>query len=1166
MPTVLDYGNTDTSVSSISYEKSPQGKSSAEVYAIMQNRKQVKEENTAAFNKRMEESDATLGGYIKKTFKQESMFAAVHGVITDLGETTDLDFDPNEFIDKEEDLDEWQKGALRGTVNKAHYDRKLIQTTEQKLYKEQGEFFGGAGVAAQMGALLLHPEFLLLGVGETALLGKLAMKGVAKFTAGAAVGAATNTAQELAIIANNKSRDKMGAIIAAGTGAALGGMFSAIPTVRKDAQDLHKAEKLLGKDYANTVKGDFDILKRKKPFKTTAYSSDFHEAVDLGRISKDTATGKYTMNVKGRPITYHTKEEAERAYKTYRDAGGFEAGPTPREAAEGAETVTEGVPEVIPETTAVPIAEVMEDLGKNIKRRKSYAGPLESIGAEGMASKNPVVRAITNETLEYAPGTGGKVVATHSASLDGHKTLMELKSTFHPVRLDSMKSWKRTHRKRVMPWDKSAEMQFDKDVVKELAYRKYPSSRAAGIDVDPDIKRTADAYEVVEVKRFNTLQNSGAKGYAGIEADSLHIERHWDSTMLNRIKNSHGEPFVKNLIKKGILASNEFKNPKYSRLGDKLTDEYLDRTADHMASAIFERMIRRQDTVNIARATHITRQDRKLLEKRLTEIVDNPADVKHIMAATSDRDTRAMHEYMRQIDVDLNTTVDGISIVDLLDNGLGRQMDTNFRRSAGKAAMAKKGIKSQEDFLDITEAAARWSRKNEPNKGSDQIAKDTTKLQKLWNVVLGDNIEAAPDSTTSRVMRGLRRLATLSSMNQVGFAQFSEFGRLVGAVGVRNFMKQIPELRTMRRDMITGKYADDMLGDIETAFSVRIGDNHLLDHPVLRSDAGGYGLSTESSNAFMRGLDTVSNKLLHVQGYINGMNQVMRLQQRMHARGFFMNMSDDLTKGLSPARLRRYADVGLSEADLKVVAKEMKTKASRTKGWFGQDRIESFNLANFEPDIREKLALAFHKSQNQAIQKHMAGETGWMMESAFGKLMTQFRTFPIVALEKQSIHDLKHLDSEAFVTMMASFGFASTAYMAKTYANSFGLEPKKRKKYLKNRLTPEAIAAGAIRWTGQSSVAPEIFELGESVGLGNPFRLTDSKQRDYNRHKGDLKVADLSPGLSIANSAYRFATGVGQAVLTGDELTWSTTRHATRLIPYNGAVGFKNYLNTFNKD
>jgi hypothetical protein len=1151
---ILKYLGTPSGVSSLP-DRNPQGKTHTELHAIMQAEEADKEAYQADLDSWAKGRALDEGKYAMHTWREESILKAGYDKLVDLSQDYDAGYNPEADISTLPS--EWPdvyKDAMKDAVNKQHFERLRERYQDQIDYNRESEYFGGKGTAINMAASIVHPENLLLGLGEASVLAKLGTKtATSRFVAGAAVGSLSNTAQELAIIANNKSRDKMGAVIAFGTGAALGGALSAFSKPGSTLSEVTKAKTLAGKDYASAAKVDLDISANPQKITDFTDTAVQYRGQMEGRLAKDPVSGKWVVGLKNSAVEYPNKEAAIKAYRELEKVGYYKT----KSATAPVEDVAEQVERA--ELQEVRLTQDMaDDLDRDIPKIKTPTGPLKSIGARGMSSDNPYERFLTWRTMEIASGTGGKHVANQSAALIADHQAHVFRSMYHPERLRLMKGWKADLNIKATPWDDSLGSAFDREVLKELHYRKY-GGRPDGEAVNLNIGRMANLYSDIEVHRVNALKDARVYGYDGIIPDKLHTSNRWDSTRLARLTRTHGREFVIDLLKKGILSSKEFeRTAKYA--GKEITETFKEERAGYMAKAIYERFMARPGSGNLAKQAALSVRDRKLLEQRLREAIDDPMKIEHILHSADSRDSRVLKDYMDQIEVNYNANIGGVSVLDLLDSDLGRNMDSEFRKAAGRIGMAKQGFRDESQFYDATAQVAEWYQKN-TKLDADSISKRVGSMQDLWRIVLGENLEKAPDSASARFARGLRRAASLASMNQVGFAQAAEFGRVTGALGVKTFLQQIPALGSMRRKMLNGTFKDPILRDIEAAFDVRLGDNHLLHHPLIMADSGGYGIANEASGAILKGLDTLTMKGMHVQGYINGMNQVSRLQQRMHARGFFMRMYDDVLKG---ARARRYADLGLGPEDLDNIKKQFQTHSTTTAGWFGQPRLENLNLQHFDPEVSEKLALAFHKAQAAAVQRNLGGEGGWYLESTLGKMLTQFRSFPLIALEKQTLHDLKFMDFESSTTLTASFGFATMAYMAKTYANSFGLPQQKRKQYMKNRIgTPAKIAAGAAGWMGQASLIPDVGDsIMSMTGFDNPFQYTDYKGARFRQYSQGLGIDKLGPGFSYFNNAYRFATGVHAAVMNGEELADHTLKRGIRLLPFSGSLGIVNAANT----
>lgn len=1128
----------------------PRGKGPEEFVSIVQQEAETKRANELHWEQMAKENDFNAMGYLGRSIVNESISANLFGIAEDFIAEFDPEFDPTPLID--DSWPDWRKDEVAQANNEQHAKTLIDRTEAQDLYQKEGQYLGGVGTALQLAGAVANPENLLLGIGEVATITKLGLTGGKAILAGSAIGSLTNAGQEAVIVSNNASREEYSIALAAGFGAAFGTLSGlAVP---KGMNTVDNMDKSMGKNISGSIKADLDIAAGdvKVPPSTVRRMSPeaktWAQAVDSGAAAVDPVTGKYVVAMGENVGEYETKAQAVAAARLIRK----DIEPTPVK---------------IKEEVDLDYHAQAADAEKRYPRRKGK-GPTQSAGLEGRSNPNPFTRMIHYLMTEDASGMGAKGVTQHSAALKADKYAMQMRSLFHVERQTNSKLWAREQGQKGLrkwvPWDTSDVDRFDDAVIMEVAYRNAPETKPRGYDAHPSVKAQADAYQNLKAAQYDLMKQKGVTGYDTMELSDLHISHKWDGIAMTNLTKQFDKEFVIGLLKQGILRGNEFtRMHKYGKLGAKLDDAYMDRTATNMAKAIYSRYTRRPDTVNMARAGWLTKADRAEFERRATDLIDNPADLKHLLSSMDGKDSRKVNELLSQIDMNINVKVDGISVRDLMDTNLGASIDTDIRRTAGKAAMADAGFADRDEFLELAEKAGRWNRENlslEPRK----LRTENEKNQKVWNLMMGENLETAADSGIARTARAFRRNATLVSLNQVGFAQAAETGRLAGSIGVRGMIKQIPEFRNMIRDMKTGTFKDPILNDIEAAFGIRLGDNHLLNHPSLLAESGGFGITKADSKGFMAGLETVQNKLLHAQGYMNGMNAVMKAQHRMHARGFFDRVWKDMQLDtIGSRRMKRYADMGLTPEDLAAIKLEMANNAEVGVGWFGQKRMTNLNLVRYNPEIREKLALAFHKNQSQAIQRNLGGETAWWMEGTAGKLFSQFRTFPLVAIEKQLVKDLKYADIESLTTMTASMGFAALAYTTKTYANSFGLDSRKRKQYLKNRLTPEKIFAGAASWAGQAAILPDMMQTAGDFGLDNPFVYTAQKGQAYKNayRQTGLDLGTIGPVGSQVDAAYKFATGMSRAALTAEDFRRDTFKNLPRFIPMGNNLAMKTAAN-----
>ncbi|MFN8995860.1 MAG: hypothetical protein ACK5X3_19660, partial [Pseudomonadota bacterium] len=214
---------------------------------------------------------------------------------------------------------------------------------------------------------------------------------------------------------------------------------------------------------------------------------------------------------------------------------------------------------------------------------------------------------------------------------------------------------------------------------------------------------------------------------------------------------------------------------------------------------------------------------------------------------------------------------------------------------------------------------------------------------------------------------------------------------------------------------------------------------------------------TAQSDLLMR-LDRVLGVGQRVQGYISGYYAVQNVQQRIAitsaADKIMTNMKglrDDLSGaraedlGLDPktyARIKKYVDNGTVE--------------------FKDGVLYKLNFDKWDADTAEDFALSLNRHVNQVVQKAMIGEGNILFStSGIAALFAQLKTFPLLAIQKQVLRNMKFADQEAFATFFYGLATAATAYTA---AQAI--------KGNTQNLNSEKIAKGAIGYSNMTGWIP----------------------------------------------------------------------------------------------
>jgi hypothetical protein len=180
-------------------------------------------------------------------------------------------------------------------------------------------------------------------------------------------------------------------------------------------------------------------------------------------------------------------------------------------------------------------------------------------------------------------------------------------------------------------------------------------------------------------------------------------------------------------------------------------------------------------------------------------------------------------------------------------------------------------------------------------------------------------------------------------------------------------------------------------------------------------------------------------------------------------------------EGIPDGLLNRLKDLTLSESDVKKVMAQMKKHGvvdenSRT-GVAKNLHVDMWD----DQELWQKYKIAMNQYTAQVIQRNLVGESHWYMGTTLGKVLTQFRKFPIVALEKQMLHDLKFKDKEAMATFAYGLAFSTAAYYAKVNLNSVGRPDAEE--YREKLLTGERLFSGSIGYMGQLAYIPDTTKI-----------------------------------------------------------------------------------------
>lgn len=726
-----------------------------------------------------------------------------------------------------------------------------------------------------------------------------------------------------------------------------------------------------------------------------------------------------------------------------------------------------------------------------------------------------VVKRIANDLLEGGTGTLGR---TNTAAM--YKDMYErriLSRGLIPLN-EQYAQWAKSSGYSFYKrnFHTAARTKFDRQV------REVLESRTTGAETritDPYVLEAADKWDEMMETAIDIGKKSGWEAMQDIPPRKGYVPLQWSGTSILRV----GKRRSQQLISRGYQSVDIPKE-----------------MADEIAAAVVKRALDGTAGVDTNIAGLLQKNQRGQLATALENMGISREQINGMMRVLDAREAKAGPSFTKgRTKIDLNQTVNDLSLLDLVDNDLNAIASKYARDVSGRSAMAKKGFTN--DTI--------W------NTWKSAALKDNARVQQLAEGQ-DDNLSEFLDDIKSyftatpiagginKNARRIQQMATISSLGMVGAAQLAELGTVVGRLGLKAAAKNLPavdEIVTLAR---TPKKAGNVLDELRPL----LGDfdyDHLLYRPDIVIDdkiSGAMDLST-----FGKVLDKGLGRGSVMLGYASGMNTVRHFEHRMAAKMMINKFADLAT---NPEKLAKSAarmeDIGMDPKQLQAAITQIKKH-----GVFDANgTLTEIGLTKWPEETAEQFAIAINRHTAQVVQRQLAGETSNWMHKTVGSLLTQFRHFPMVAFEKQLLRNLKFHDQATMSTIM--YGFAV----------SYGVQSIKAALSGDER-TQEDLIKQTVNYMGMASVLPEIGTVANQLGLA-PDVLNTRKMGHTGNRVDEFDIIDFIPAAGQINKIAKAGALPGK-VISGD-VSDADIRGAFMALPMSTTIFGKMLLQSMLED
>jgi len=804
----------------------------------------------------------------------------------------------------------------------------------------------------------------------------------------------------------------------------------------------------------------------------------------------------------------------------------------------------------IKDATSEKVHDLLQDF-RDIDPKGKFLGVRFDVVGQMLRSKNPMVRGLAQyfgeDGVRSAKGNVTEIAATERM-----QRLYRVAKANYTVGYDN--AWKAYRKaKGINAWKApDAEVQFKSDIMDYLR-QDNASSRTS---FAPEVAQAAAAFKK-EMDNFwkmakevgITRSEMGVKNY---------VPRYANLKKATELMARFGFDGPKELYKRAIMA----KQPNI--------DEAL---ADKLGGAILLRMQKSASGENYMGMGRLG-VDMDSFEEELGSFL-SPNDIENVKAAMTGHakpDGTGSPHMKHRIDLDENfsatlTDKHGIpqevNISDFYIKDPHVAFNLYSRNMSGQLALAKIQVRSAPDWegkthllIDGIKSRADYDKlrtqiqQTALEAGADAKS-DLDNLDFLYSAITGMPYKGRDGGDGwSTFLRMFKDYNFIRLMGQVGFSQVPEFGRVAAQSGVTTLFQAVPSFRHFINMVRAGKMTDEMADEIHGMFAP--GTDYIRSSHFIDADDLGMPVTQGSDTAIQRVAGAVQPKLHAASRLVttfSGMRHVNQLLQQWAARAGavkFVKMAMFKDK----VDWNRMKVLGLNEDDAKAIFKEIETNAKFRGNVKAPSKVSALGLDKWNPTTRAKFEDAMFRLNRTMVLENDPGMMAKWMNSPFGSMLMQFRSFTVGSYSKAFLQGLNMNDKQAWGGFLAGAMTGSMVYAMQQYLNLMG-DPDRDEK-LKQRLNPANLAAAAFARTSESSILPMLIDSPVSWMTGH--RIFDVRSSGL---KSDVMGSPLGDLLNTGNDMLQ---SVGTAA-TGDDFSRQDFGNVRRVLPFQNMMGFTQFMN-----
>ena len=662
----------------------------------------------------------------------------------------------------------------------------------------------------------------------------------------------------------------------------------------------------------------------------------------------------------------------------------------------------------------------------------------EATSTKLLLSDSPVARAVGITLLENPQGAAGR---HRTAAITSFMRERVYNEQFHGFDALATQFRRREGVGIIRDFkDGTARNEFNRRVFREMERRNNANYAP---DSNPFVVEAADLFETGMEKMRIEQQRAGTIGNARLGDSSIGYVPHRLDPRKVLALSSKEMATVRGVLSRQFQEIEGFD----TAFSDKLAAKYLERGVD-AANGMYQVPF----NLHSPEAGQIVRD-------ALEAMAMDPAEIDKIMGKFS---RGGAGHTKRRLKLDLDEEIgNGKRLMDIFVTDVPALYRSYARRVAGEVSLAQYGVMGKKG-LDVLKKA--------------MIASGSTpKEVAAFDQIAAEFLNTPFGGSRHQWMDNLRLATSASRLGGMAFTQFAEFGNAIPALGVQaafRAIKSMPRMMKEVREVATGHAApndllrslDQMGGGIgmDDYWMTRMFD--VRDNEVELYNGSDLGILTRAVRAGAHG-----NMIL------SGHRMILAAQTRLMAE-------EVLRKAVKIARSGK-DDMALDDIGIHPQLREaLRADIDQIATFDSKGNLTGLDLFKgkaMTPELVNELVQSVERGAGQIIQRTFTGETGKWAHSDWMKLLAQFRTFSITAVEKQWGRNARNYGAmKSFMYLMAAMSFAAPIHMARVGIRAASIEESKREAYLEDNLAPLAITRATLNYASMAGLSGDIMDLG----------------------------------------------------------------------------------------